>query len=407
MLSEELYPFADIELGDENPELTLMLSKLAKKAITWIRSNVVEPIVSHREELRSIFSIEQGIESEKYVAILAIDSTWTKPPLELVLGIMALIVTGYIVVVPRHPGFYGIRYASLRKGVSEREERFSLSVELKSKILEFTTAYDELVRHGFVDCVLIDGPLFPGFTYLEFYYPKGIADPLRYSKGCVGRELAHYVSSALVKLFDLAIELKKPIVGVVKRVSSRFLIPILKQQPLRDLEKVIRAVWLSNDKILMSYILKPGEFTIVGTVYDLIDSYAKMKNLEKLSKVIDRSCSGDLGEISRKLCEYMKETAIVYYMPKKDLVYPQAIRLDVFPRDRAREVVEYALSDTSQNSVPTPIDLVDRFVRLESSAIRRFHRLLQAYATDSETAIAIGFTNPQKAYLYSEKNIGQ
>ena len=96
----------------------------------------------------------------------------------------------------------------------------------------------------------------------------------------------------------------------------------------------------------------------------------------------------------------MRDTAVVYYMPSQDLVYPQAIRLDIYPSSRVEEVVSYAISDTSHNAVPTPIDLVDRFVRIEASAIRRFHILLQAYAQQDNVKLVVGLTNPQKLYLY-------
>ncbi len=397
-MTDENLPFADVELEDENPELTLMLSRLAKKAVDWLSKNVVKPITMERDRIRSVLDIQRAEYSDAYVAVLAIDSTWSKPPLELVSGLMALIVTGYIVVVPRHPGFYGIRYASLRRGVGEHEDKFSLSVELKAKILEFVTAQKELLKYSFVDIVLIDGPLFPGTSLSQFYIPRGTADPLRYSKEVCGKELAHFVASALINLLDDAKDLDKPVVGVVKRVNSRFLYKKMVSSGLLGAAQALRR---SNDKTLMSFVLEPGEYAVIGDFYSLLVESLELRGQRKLVEIIEKSCSGELGELSQRLCEYMKDTAVVYYMPSRDLVYPQAVRLDIYPKTRVSEVVSYAITDTSHNAVPTPIDLVDRFVRIEASAIRRFHMLLQAYAQQNDVKLAIGFTNPQKSYLYA------
>ena len=394
---EEWLPSADIELEEENPELTLMLSRLAKKALDWLDRNVVKPIVQSRDRLRSLFSIRRAERGDDYVAVLAVDSTWSKPPLELVSGLMAIIVTGYIVAVPQHPGFYGIKYASLRRSVGEYEERFSLSVELKAKVLEFVTARRELINHSFVDLVLIDGPLFPGATLPQFYDPRGLADPLRHSREAYGRELAHYVSAALINLLDDAHDLEKPVVGVVKRVSSRFLYRKLVDAGLLGAAEALRR---SNDKTLMSFVLRPGEYTVVGDFYTLLIESLRLRGQRRLVSILEESCRGVLGELPQRLCRYMRDTAVVYYMPSQDLVYPQAIRLDIYPSSRVEEVVSYAISDTSHNAVPTPIDLVDRFVRIEASAIRRFHTLLQAYAQQDNVKLVVGLTNPQKLYLY-------
>jgi hypothetical protein len=60
------------------------------------------------------------------------------------------------------------------------------------------------------------------------------------------------------------------------------------------------------------------------------------------------------------------------------------------------------MENTSQNAVPMPIDYVDRFVRLESSAIRRLYKLVLTYSSEVKevVSVALGLTNPQKSYLY-------
>ncbi len=395
--------FAEIDLGeDDNPELTLVLSKLARKAVEWIRKSIVDPIALRVEDARRLFDIRSVDPSpDRFLAILAVDSTWTKPPLELVSCILAVIVSGYIVVAPNYPGFYEITYTAMGRNVAEDESRFSVSIELKSKIMEFCSAAKALRKFpSIIDLILVDGPLYPAFAIPEFYKPKTCVDPFRDSKGIRGRDLAPYLSKAFLRLIEIAREIGEestiPIVGVVKRVRSRFTVPILLQHGLDDLAK---AVMRSNDKTLFSYILRPGEAAYLGTFLDLARSWLNAKDRKTL-KILEAACRGDLGEEARELCRAMDDTAVVYYMPRTDLVVPQAIRLDIYPKKAVDDVLRYVMADTSHNAVPTPIDMVDKFVRMEASTIRRFHVIMQQYA-DEVTSIALGFTNPQKMYLYT------
>ncbi len=392
--------FDDEELPEENPELTLKLCRLARVAIDWISTRVVEPIRRSTEEVRKVLDIRTvDGDPASYAAILAVDSTWTSPPLELVSGSIAIIVAGYIVATPSTPGFYGVSYVSLGR-VGYDEERFSTSIELRSKILEFETAKRVLERFGdLVELAMIDGPMPPAVMYRSFYSPANSLDPLKDSRKVSGTHLASYVATSLLRLVDIVDELGIPLVGVVKRVSSRFLEPFLRS---RGLDSVAEAVRRSNDKTLMSYVLRPGEYVVLGTVKQLLETYLASKRKSLFDK-LRLACEAG-GELEQKLCRFMERTVVVYYMPRTDALYPQAVRLDIYPVDRVEEVVSYAMDDSSHTSVPTPIDLVDRFVRMEALSIRRFHELMQSYATDLDTLIAIGFTNPQKYYLYRRKS---
>jgi hypothetical protein len=53
------------------------------------------------------------------------------------------------------------------------------------------------------------------------------------------------------------------------------------------------------------------------------------------------------------------------------------------------------MENTSQNAVPIPIDYVDMFMRLESSAMRRLYKLALIYGGEAkeDISIALGLTN--------------
>ncbi len=395
MLSDN--PFEDEELGDENPELTLKLSRLARKAVEWVSRSVVEPIRSRVEELRKVFRIESvGDTRDSFAAVLAVDSTWSTPPLELVSGSLVVIVAGYVITVPGARGFHGISYVSLGRACGD-SERFHASIELRSKILELETARKVLDRfENVVDLALIDGAMPPAVMYRDFYSPNPCRDPVRDSRGVSGPRLASFVATSLARLVKRVDALDVPLVGVVKRVSSRFLEPFLREHGFNEVANALRR---SNDKLVMSYVLKPCEYLVVGTVAEVLEKYLSVAKPALLEQ-FERMCrAGD--EVSTTICEFAQRTAMVYYRPCTEAMYPQAVRLDVYPADRVPEVVSYAMKNSSHTSVPIPIDLVDRYVRIEASSVRRFHELMKSLVNDPDTLVAIGLANPQKHYLYT------
>jgi len=398
--SGDLWPmlFADEELEDENPEIVLRLSRLARRAVSWLSTEVVDPITRRRDELRRLFEPARWGGGEAMVAaVAAIDSTWSMPPLDLVSGTLAIIVAGFIIVAPNHPGFHGISYVSL--GRLSREESVGRSVELRSKILEMETCRRFVLgRYAFVDMVLIDGPLFVGALHPAFYSPASTPSVIESSRRAGCRELASYLARAVIECLSTARDLDKPVVGVVKRVSSKFLVPQLVDKGLED---AARAVARSNDKTLMSYILEPGEYVTLGSFRELLERYLEWRGSRRVLKALRAACDGSLGPGGEELCRLMEDTAVVYYMPPRDLAYPQATRLDIYPSTAVETVIDYVMHETSHNAVPTPIDLVDRYVRIESTSIRRFHNILRSLG-EGEVSKALSFTNPQKSYLHEE-----
>ncbi len=392
------YSYAIDEEVEENPEMLLALSKLSARVAREI-SRRAEILAKLKEEIRSRLAIRrfEGGGSSSFLSILAVDSTWSTPPLDLVTGSIAFIATGYVIAAPSGLGAHGISRVAARLGLGEVEGRFKLSIELDSKIMEYLTAYEILDES--VDMVMLDGSLY--FSSMPSFY---IPAPSTVDRGkLAGVELAPLVSRALLDLMDKADKLQIPIVGVVKRVSSKLLLP--KTSDIIELRESTYA----NDKLLASIILEPGEYLIIENYLEAHKKYLELaaasrgENAGRLLKIIEYCASLPENMPQGSLCSRMKNTAVVFYRHKGPTGYPQATRLDIYPSSRVEEVVEYAMKHTTENNVPEPIDYVDRYVRIDAATIKRLYQILRSINSSPESLIALSLTNLQKRYIYEEK----
>lgn len=403
MLGEETAPTSNNIEIEENNEILYAIAKIANKVVNDIANRYVEPIAKNVENVRRILDIKVIKKAEDdFASVLAVDSTWTKPFIELVIGDIAVIATGYVIVAPAGIGSYGIAYIGLRRGAGE-DSKFSNDVELDAKIMEFITA--EKKMGNIVDMVMLDGSLYYS-TIPEFFSPMNVTDIISFKGRVWGSRLASLASSALIKLLRKADELSVPVIGVVKRVASRFLLPIIAYSGLKDVEN---ALIKTNDKFILSLSLKQGEYVVLDSYLETLKQYLSYitKKYSGVSSIRARKvleilseCHNAENSMLQELCRYMDNTSTVFYRHVGDAMYPQAIRLDIYPKKAVERVINYAMYNTSQNCVPIPIDYVDRYVRLESFLIKKVYGILRSYVKNVETMTAMSPTNPQKYYLF-------
>lgn len=407
MLTEEYISIAEsIELEEEGQELVYTIARLANKFVDDISRHYVEPIVDKANNIRDIINVKyvsSNNDKDEFVSILAVDSTWTRPFIELVIGDVAIIVTGFVIAAPAGIGSHGIAYIGFRKGSLEDESRFSNDVELDAKISEFYTVTKKM--SSYVDMVMLDGSLYFS-TIPEFFNPLNAIDIIDLKRKLSGSKLASLASTALIKMLRKAQTIGIPIVGVVKRVSSKFLLPRISSAGLKDVENILVK---TNDKFILSLVLRPGEYIVLESYLDTLKQYLsyivkrftgqKVIRAKKVLEILE-ACTYTENELLYELCNYMENTAIVFYRQIGDAVYPQSVRLDIYPRTFIEKVVNYAIHNTSQNAVPIPIDYIDRYIRLESSVIKRVYTMLKTYIKSPDTFIALSPTNPQKHYLF-------
>jgi len=394
-MSVEDLEVAGLESLDENPELVLELYKLAMRVGERLKSTL-SVIPENYNTVRDRLGVRRFNEIPLDVlSVLAVDSTWSIPHLELVMGTIAVIVSGYVIVAPQGLGSYGLSFVALRFSGGD-DDRFTLSLELSAKVKEYVTALRQLKRD--VDIVMLDGPLYHSMIH-EFYIPSRSSNVLEDSRRGSGSKLASHTSRALLDLLDKADSLGVPVAGVVKRVSSKLLLPRL--EGLRGVVDVVRKY---NDKLVASLILEPGEYIVIESYLEEFRKYLEAYSLKnvyrRILKIIDYCVEAPEDSLERRLCRYMERTAIAFYKHKGGSVAPQATRLDVYPGEDVDKVVAYCMENTTENNVPAPIDYVDRYVRIESQTIKRLHQLLRAHGKGQEVEVALNITNPQKKYLY-------
>jgi hypothetical protein len=394
-MSVEDLEVAGLESLDENPELVLELYKLAMRVGERLKSTL-SVIPENYNTVRDRLGVRRFNEFPSDVlSVLAVDSTWSIPHLELVMGTIAVIVSGYVIVAPQGLGSYGLSFVALRFSSGD-DDRFTLSLELSAKVKEYVTALRQLKRD--VDIVMLDGPLYHSMIH-EFYIPSRSSNVLEDSRRGSGSKLASHTSRALLDLLDKAGSLGVPVAGVVKRVSSKLLLP-----RLEGLGGVVDVVRKYNDKLVASLILEPGEYIVIESYLEEFRKYLEaysLKNMyRRILKIIDYCVEAPEDSLERRLCRYMERTAIAFYKHKGGSVAPQATRLDVYPGEDVDKVVAYCMENTTENNVPAPIDYVDRYVRIESQTIKRLHQLLRTHSKGREVEVALNITNPQKKYLY-------
>jgi hypothetical protein len=394
-MSVEDLEVAGLESLDENPELVLELYKLAMRVGERLKSTL-SVIPENYNTVRDRLGVRRFNEFPSDVlSVLAVDSTWSIPHLELVMGTIAVIVSGYVIVAPQGLGSYGLSFVALRFSSGD-DDRFTLSLELSAKVKEYVTALRQL--KGDVDIVMLDGPLYHSMIH-EFYIPSRSSNVLEDSRRGSGSKLASHTSRALLDLLDKAGSLGVPVAGVVKRVSSKLLLP-----RLEGLGGVVDVVRKYNDKLVASLILEPGEYIVIESYLEEFRKYLEAYSLKnvyrRILKIIDYCVEAPEDSLERRLCRYMERTAIAFYKHKGGSVAPQATRLDVYPGEDVDKVVAYCMENTTENNVPAPIDYVDRYVRIESQTIKRLHQLLRTHSKGREVEVALNITNPQKKYLY-------
>jgi len=396
-MSVEEPEFTGLESVEENPEIVLELYNLARRVSDHLKATLAT-VTSNRDAIRGRLNVRKlGERGSGVLSVLAVDSTWSIPPLELVIGSVAVIASGYVIAAPQGLGSYGLSFIALRFSSGE-EDRFTLSLELSAKIKEYVTALKYADED--IDIIMLDGPLYH-YAIPEFYTPSRSSDVLADSRRYSGYKLASVTSRALLDLLAKAGSLDVPVVGVVKRVSSKLLLP-----KLSGLEGVVDILKRYNDKLVASLTLEPEEYIVIENYLEelrkYLEAYTSKSRYKRILRLIDYCLEAPEETLESKLCRYMEGTAIVFYKHKGGTVAPQAVRLDVYPRSHVDRVVAYAMESTTENNVPAPIDYVDRYVRVDSQTLRRLHQLLKTHEASRETEIALSLTNPQKKYLYEQ-----
>lgn len=379
-----------IEL-EEEPVPLIVLRGVEKEAARIASSLNVLRVIAEKERIKTmLYSLGLLSEVSSYSGrppcVLAIDTGFTSPPLELVGGRLLLIVRSYVI-----QGFRSLE--GLQPSGSEGFIRFSDAAEyvapIYSKIYErrFIKEVLELKKSGKaqVDLVLIDGELFPRT-------PPGFE---REAKSSVMKLYGKLVDLTQ-EVLELAWETDTAIAGVVKRSYGRDI-------AIRLLDPYIRV----NDKALASYILKPGEFIDLGSYGDI--AFYLWRFMDKFKEHLS---STDLRAYSERLswilsviesCSNCSSIGLSIYKAQVPTYFMVSTKVEYWVNSEFRysELLSYLSSVTGMNGVPHQLDIVDSMSMISRDTLylvqQQLFKELSKITGNTEIAMSIaGLTNPEK-----------
>jgi len=358
-------------------------------------SNIAAKILRRLNDIRSMRKIlEQRSERplikktrdyNKNYCVLAIDTSFTSPPIELVGGRLG-IINRAIVLFGDCPNSC-VDLSSYVKFV-EGEEYY---IRFYSKILERAAIKKMLLdkKHGRTDfdVIIIDGELIP-----------------RLPPGYKGSEekLSYRLLAKIIKLtrdiLKLAEETNTSIVGVIKRAYGIDLTVTLGlKRKIFDKDYYEKTI---NDKVVATYMLETGEWIEICTYREL---YGLLKeNAEKISDIRRlREKMRFLEKLDENIPEVL-DTIIAVYKASTPTYFSIATKIEAYPINYTiDEIISYLVKTTTVNGVPLPIDIVDRMASIKKGqefvAQQQFYSHLTRLLKDEKLAKSIaGLTNPEK-----------
>lgn len=309
-------------------------------------------------ELRKVIEnkgLIKGIgSSTKTFNAYAIDSSYPTPPLELIGGVMTVLSYGYV-------GYLNGSYDRYMTGevvfedVGEFERVITRRAQVRERELAIKLLREKTKGRKGVDLVILDGEI--------------PVHPLPYNLPVEGGVLAR-VTNVIGDLLDLAMKTKTPVVGVVKRVRSRFL------------SVLVNECLPMNDKLIASLVLNNGEYIVLGSYGDILPQWVKINysdcelrkrckgsNCNDVKELMNRRLSEGLANLDKVFSgsdhpglKMLRDIYVVFYKPRNGA---PAVKLEIFNPNNGvsiEELVAYLESQTTDTGYP-PF-LLDRLMSM-------------------------------------------
>jgi len=357
----------------------------AKRIASIASSEKLRKIRSKLESQKLIFKIPRG--KPRKICSVALDTSFTDPPLELTGGKLITIIRSHI--------FYGCKPRKTPRADSKGFLRFVQEFEdlakVYSKIIErkFVVELLEDVKKGReqLDLVMIDGEIFPR-----------IPPALRFRRHGLMSKLYLKYLDLTEKMLELADETDVAIAGIVKRAYGLD-IPIIADIPGLNI----------NDKALATYILNPGEWIDLKSYSEIacrIEEFIRKHENELPKSTLRRLRERDRWIVG--VLEYVDrapDVELVVYKSSTPTFFMLATKVELFISQRLLkgDIVSYLSSITGINGVPHPIDLVDSMCRITPDLLQIFqqqlYKELMTKLKDQKLAMSLaGLINPEKMY---------
>ena len=312
---------------------------VAPEVVEKVLGKTTTKLVNEIEKVRDIVSVIRDITRSKFtintakefkeLCYAAVDSSYTAPAIELVGGYLGIVVVSTVL--------YGLKCS---KCIVDAEAYTDLwfSNDLTSIYAKYyerltTLKLLKMKEDGelYFDVLLVDGELIPrtSTTHLE-------------------KDVLSKVIELTNKVIELADKTDTALVGILKRSYARDITNILGFHDLR-----------LNDRAIMSLILKPNEYLIVGAHCDIYDELRRLKG--KLG-VNEEWLNARLKwyEILIKNIPIGYAVKLAFYRAPKTL-YPAATKVEYLT---SNSLDEDALSSSlihisTATGIPAPIDYAD------------------------------------------------
>nr|KJR72703.1 MAG: single-stranded DNA endonuclease [Vulcanisaeta sp. AZ3] len=387
------YEPEDIEFWLEPPLLLSIQSDVHELLKKGIDAKAMEVVSELRKALESRNLIKTIPTTSKPINAYAIDSSYPTPPLELVGGILTVLTVGYV-------GYLNGSYDKFVTGevvfedVGEFEHVITRRTQVRERELAIKLLKEKAGGKKGIDLVILDGEI--------------PIHPLPYNLPASGGVLVH-VAKVLNNLLTLSVKTSTPIVGVVKRVRSKFLSILL--------GKCLEV----NDKLLASLVLNNGEYFVLGSYSDILPQWVRInyEDCELKRNCEGKDCEGIKALMSKRLREglenldrvfngvgyeglrWLKDVQVVFYRPRNGA---PAVKLEVLNPGGVlsiEDVVAYLESQTTDTGYPFLLDRVDEYVRVDARILDYVRNLMINGSKDLNAALMtmLQLTNPQKAYL--------
>lgn len=376
------------------------INKEAVKIANLVRKNLK---VLNKETLRNtlrerIQKVDMRFKERTLrLCSVAIDTSFTTPPLELTGGKLIIIIKGHVlygncsVNIPKSDAKGYVKFI-------QEDENIASSL---SKVIERKFVVDLLEKkkkHALnFDLIIIDGELFPRIP------PGYVKKRKRIGEQSYRFKLYDKIMELTEKALKLADETNTTLVGVLKRVYGNDISILLKSPEIQ-----------LNDKVIASFMLEEGEFL------DL-DSYADIYS--RLIELLAQKGNELPGSLKRKLNEraawlsstirhidHVGSIRVTMYKGLTPAYFTLANKVEIWLSSELsyEDLMSYLSTITGVNGVPYPIDMVDSLCRITSNILfnaqqQLFCKLAEKIGNKQLAMIIAGLTNPEKMYKIGVK----
>ncbi len=395
---EEIDRVLDEFIGEETayPLPKIVTSNISREVEKIIKSFNINDLLKKRDYIRHRL-IENKLlrKIPKYTGytpcLLALDTGFTSPPLELTGGRLIVIIRSHIFQNCRLHSSYN---KSDKVGFIKFTDKTEFIATPLSKIYERefirNVLKDKVNGKIDVDVIVLDGELFPRT-------PPGYR--ARSTRG----------DSVIMRMYDKIVHLTDEILELADKTDTA-LIGIVKRSYGRDI--MIRLMEKSltiNDKALATFILEPMEWISLGTYGDISRSLKEYMN--KYRDVIPKRQLRSLRERQYWIEAVIEKSVqainirVGLYKASNPTFFSIATKIEFWSSNYLfdERLISYISSITGINGVPHPIDLVDAMSIVKPDLLhiiqqQLFSELVKSIK-DRELALSIaGITNPEKMY---------